>query len=92
MYMASQGESKKSLSDRLVDNHLLGISIALYIIIAIPMYFWLDGPVGNVGTIGPGVVVPALVMGSILVVPIIMSTLRARRLDRGFSAGSDASD
>ena len=89
--MASR-PSNKSTTDKLVDNHLLGISVAVYVALAIPMYFWLDGPVGDVGTIGPGVVVPALVMGSILVVPIIMSTLRSRRLDRGFSAGNDVSD
>ncbi|MFB6070106.1 MAG: hypothetical protein ABEJ76_03710 [Halanaeroarchaeum sp.] len=84
--MAASDEHTKSLLDRLVDNHLLGLSLGVYVVAAIPVYLWLEGDVGTVGSIGHGVVAPGLAMGSLLAVPMIMGYLRSQRLERGFGA------
>lgn len=50
----------------------------VYVLICIPAYFWLEGPVGIAGTVDGSVVIVAMVTGSILLVPMIAKILRGR--------------
>lgn len=52
------------------------VAIITYAIICVPAYFWLEGPVDAAGTVGPGVVVIALLSGSLLFVPVINAGLK----------------
>ncbi|MFB6124014.1 MAG: hypothetical protein ABEJ78_11225 [Haloferacaceae archaeon] len=47
----------------------------MYAAICIPVYPWLQGPVGNAGTIDVSVALGGLLMGALLFVPIIRSKL-----------------
>ena len=56
----------------------LTIAIVVYVAICVPAYFWLQGPVGNAGTVDASVVIAALALGSIMLVPVIKSIVDKR--------------
>lgn len=56
--------------------HSLLVATAVYVVLCIPAYFLLEGPVGNAGTVDGSVVIGGLVLGTILIVPIIRAMLR----------------
>lgn len=58
-----------------ITEHSLTAAIIAYALLSVPVYFWLEGPVGIAGTVDASVVVAGLVLGSILFVPIIKSAL-----------------
>ena len=59
-----------------VTEHQLGLAIAIYVVVSVPVYFWLEGPVGIAGTVDGSVVAVGLALGAIMVVPIFRSLLR----------------
>jgi hypothetical protein len=61
-----------------VTRHPLLSAVVIYAILCIPSYFWLQGPVANVGRVPVSVAIGGLVLGSILIVPVIMSFLGNR--------------
>lgn len=58
-----------------ITQHLLLTAVIIYALLCIPSYFWLQGPVATVGRVPTSVVIGGLVLGSILIVPVIMSLL-----------------
>ncbi|WP_254546747.1 hypothetical protein [Halomarina pelagica] len=56
----------------------LVVAVVAYAIVCVPAYLWLEGPVGNAGTVDGSVVIAALALGSILFVPIVKSVLERR--------------
>lgn len=68
---------RSALVDYLLDEeHVLGTIV--YVLLCIPAYFWLEGPVGIAGTVDGSVVIVSMVTGSILLVPMIAKILRSR--------------
>lgn len=61
-----------------ITQHSLLVSVVIYALLCIPSYFWLQGPVGTVGHMPVSVAIGGLVLGSILIVPVIMSLLESR--------------
>ncbi|WP_227356459.1 hypothetical protein [Haladaptatus salinisoli] len=61
-----------------VTNHPMGAAIIAYAFLSIPVYFWLEGPVGTAGTVDGSIVIAGLVLGSIMFVPIIKAVLTNR--------------
>ena len=59
-----------------VTEHQLGLAIAIYVVVAVPVYFWLEGPVGIEGTVDGSVAAIGLALGTILVVPVFRALLR----------------
>lgn len=59
-----------------VTEHQLGLAILTYAIVSVPVYFWLEGPVGIEGTVDGSVAAIGLALGAIMVVPIFRSLLR----------------
>lgn len=59
-----------------VSNHQLAASLAIYAVIAVVAYAWLEGPVGIAGTVDGSVAAIGLALGSILVVPVIRGLIR----------------
>jgi hypothetical protein len=78
-------ESRRTTIGRLLDGHILGVATVIYIIIAIPAYFLLEGRVGTAGTVDSSVVIAGLALGSIMFVPAIMAILRNQRVAWGFA-------
>ncbi|NEU58664.1 hypothetical protein [Halorussus sp. MSC15.2] len=58
-----------------ITEHSLAAALVVYAVLSIPVYVWLEGPVGIAGTVDASLVVAGLVLGSILFVPIIKSVL-----------------
>jgi hypothetical protein len=58
-----------------ITQHTLLAAVIIYALLCIPSYFWLQGPVGTVGHMPVSVAIGGLVLGSILIVPVIMSLL-----------------
>lgn len=58
------------------EEHVLGTIV--YVVLCIPAYFWLEGPVGIAGTVDGSVVIVSMITGSILIVPAIAKFLRSR--------------
>ncbi|UPV76742.1 hypothetical protein M0R89_21345 (plasmid) [Halorussus limi] len=58
-----------------ITEHSLAAALIVYAVLSIPVYIWLEGPVGIAGTVDASLVVAGLVLGSILFVPIIKSVL-----------------
>lgn len=85
----SQTEDRHSLLVRVLDRHLIAASFLVYVIVCIPVYFWLVGPVGDVNTIDSNVVVASLAIGSIVFVPAIMPWLRKKKFQLGYTSMSD---
>lgn len=73
--MSSHGTARGGLG-----SHPLLVAAALYVVIAIPAYFLLEGPVGTAGTVDPSVVVGGLLLGSIMIVPMLKAALESRDL------------
>lgn len=61
-----------------ITRHSLLVSVVIYALLCIPSYFWLQGPVAEVGHVPVSVAIGGLVLGSILIVPVIMSLLGNR--------------
>lgn len=61
-----------------ITQHPLLAAIVIYALLCIPSYFWLQGPVGTVGRVPVSVAIGGLVLGSVLIVPVIMSLLGTR--------------
>ena len=61
-----------------IARHLLLAAIVIYALLCIPSYFWLQGPVGTAGRVPVSVAIGGLLLGSILIVPVIMSLLGNR--------------
>ena len=59
-----------------VTEHQLGLATLIYALVCIPVYFWLEGPVGIAGTVDGSVVAIGLALGAIMVVPVVRSLLR----------------
>lgn len=77
-------QSSESQSSGILDSvDSLVVAVALYVIVCIPAYFWLEGPVGAAGTVHGSVVIAALILGSIMFVPVIKSVVDKRTGDTG---------
>lgn len=61
-----------------VAQHPLLVAVVIYALLCIPSYFWLQGPVETVGRVPVSVAIGGLVLGSILIVPVIVSLLKNR--------------
>ena len=61
-----------------ITEHSLAAAIIVYALVSVPVYFWLEGPVGLAGTVDASVAIAGLVFGAILFVPIIKSVLTNR--------------
>lgn len=69
----------------LLDEHMMAISIGIYVLAVVPIYFWLVGTVGVAGSIGGGVVIASLALGSLMFVPAIMAWLRKKKFELGYA-------
>jgi hypothetical protein len=58
-----------------ITEHSLAAALIVYTVLSVPVYFWLEGPVGIAGTVDASLVIAGLVLGTILFVPIIKSVL-----------------
>lgn len=54
------------------------LAVVIYVVLCIPAYFWLEGPVGTAGTVVGSVVIAAMITGSLLLVPLLAWFLRNR--------------
>ncbi len=79
----TDGEDMSTLA-WLIDSHVILVAIAIYVVASIPVYFWMVGTIGDAGTIEGGVVIAALVTGSLLFVPTIMGWLRKKKFQLGY--------
>jgi hypothetical protein len=61
-----------------ITEHPLAAAVVVYALASVPLYFWLEGPVGTAGTVDGSVVVAGLVLGAIMLVPIIKAGLTNR--------------
>jgi hypothetical protein len=69
-----------------ITQHILLTAVIIYALLCIPSYFWLQGPVGTVGHVPVSVAIGGLGLGSILIVPVIVSLLGNRFVtERKFS-------
>lgn len=75
MNMASATESQ---SGGVLQSNPLVVAIVAYAIICVPVYFWLEGPVGQAGTVDGSVAAIGLAVGAIMFVPIIKATIDKR--------------
>lgn len=75
MWGSNQNHSQYS---QWVTDHSLVTSAILYLLICVPAYAWLHGPVEGVGTIDSSVVIVGLAIGAIMGVPVIRSTIVTR--------------
>lgn len=77
-------QSSESQSSSILDSvDSLVVSVVLYAILCVPAYIWLQGPVGDAGTVDGSLVVIALILGSIMFVPVIKSMVDKRTGDTG---------
>lgn len=74
--MGQASSTKDSRIGVAISNHQLAASLAIYVVIAVVAYAWLEGPVGIAGTVDGSVTVIGLALGSILIVPVIRGLLR----------------
>jgi hypothetical protein len=49
----------------------MAASALVYLIICIPAFLWLEGPVGGIGMIDGSIVIAGLATGAIMFVPVI---------------------
>ena len=77
MGQTNQAHDRSGGSEWVADHPLATASI-VYATLCIPVYFWLEGPVGIAGTVDASLVVAGLVLGAILFVPIIKAVLTNR--------------
>ena len=61
-----------------ITEHSLAAAIAVYAVLSVPLYVWLEGPVGTAGTVDASLAAAGLALGAILFVPIIKSVLTSR--------------
>ncbi|MFC4451265.1 hypothetical protein [Halorussus aquaticus] len=61
-----------------ITEHALTAALIVYVVLSIPVYLWLEGPVGIAGTVDASLVVAGLILGSILFVPVIKSVLTSK--------------
>jgi hypothetical protein len=73
--MASTTESR---SAQVASSYSLALSVLAYAIVCVPVYFWLEGPVGQVGSIEGSVAAIGLAIGAILFVPIVKASIENR--------------
>lgn len=71
---ANQAHTREGGSEW-ITNHPLAAAIIVYTLVSIPVYFWLEGPVGIAGTVDGSVAAAGLVFGAIMFVPIIKVAL-----------------
>ncbi|MFB6112723.1 MAG: hypothetical protein ABEJ58_01315 [Halodesulfurarchaeum sp.] len=83
-------QEQRDFLEWVLDKHILGASLLIYVLFAIPMYFWLEGPVGTVGTVDSSVALAGLIFGSMLFVPLIAGWLRSKRIALGFGADAES--
>ena|SRR6056297_739741 len=80
--LACMGETNQKQDSaggsELVTEHSLAVAIVVYAVLSVPVYIWLEGPVGIAGTVDASVTVAGLVLGSILFVPIIKAVVTNR--------------
>jgi hypothetical protein len=74
----SNGDHTHENTSSWITQHLLLTAVIIYALLCIPSYFWLQGPVATVGHVPVSVAIGGLVLGSVLVVPVIMSLLGNR--------------
>lgn len=74
---SSNQDDRHKLVQYFLDEEL-PMATVLYVLACIPTYFWLEGDMGNTGSIEGSVVIIAMITGSILLVPLIAQTLRHR--------------
>lgn len=72
----SSSESSALVEYILDEEYVLGTII--YVLLCIPAYFWLKGPIGFAGKVDGSVVIVAMITGSILLVPATARFLRNR--------------
>ena len=73
--MASTTESRPAQVAR---SYPLALSIFAYAIACVPMYFWLEGPAGQAGSIEGSVAAIGLAIGAIMFVPVIKAGIENR--------------
>ncbi|MFB6281470.1 MAG: hypothetical protein ABEH40_05585 [Haloferacaceae archaeon] len=66
-----------AIIDYLLDEEYV-LGTLVYVVLCVPAYFWLEGPVGIAGTVDGSVVIISMITGSILIVPAIAKFLRSR--------------
>lgn len=88
--VASATKPDATLSrDRLLeilDRHIVSVAIVLYALLCVPVFLWLEGPVGIAGTVEDSVVILSLALGGILFVPALMIWLRRKKFDLGYAS------
>lgn len=78
-------DQKSSTAYRILDEHLVLVSVLVYALASVPVYFWIVGTVGDAGTIEGGIVIASLITGSLMFVPAIMSYLRKKKFSLGYA-------
>lgn len=76
MVHSNQGHESQSLT--WLTNHPMVASTFVYLILCVPAFLWLEGPVDGAGTIDSSVVLIGLATAAILFVPVIESMLIRR--------------
>lgn len=62
----------------LISENSLKVSMVAYLIAITPLYFWIKGPVGTIGTIQSSVAGIGLLLPSIVVVPLLSGYIKRR--------------
>lgn len=76
--MGHSNQEHASQSLAWMTNHSLTASALVYLLICVPVYLWLEGPVGGAGTIDGSIVLFGLATGTLLFVPIIKAMVIQR--------------
>lgn len=77
MGQTNQAQDPSGGSEWVTDHPLVAATI-VYVLLSIPVYFWLEGPVGTAGTIDGSIAIAGVVLGSIMFVPIIKAVITNR--------------
>lgn len=62
----------------LISENSLKVSMVVYLIAITPLYFWIKGPIGSIGTIQSSVAGIGLLLPSIVVVPLLSGYIKRR--------------
>ena len=64
---------------KMVIEHSLVMSVVVYVLVSTPVFFWLSGSMGDVGTVHASITIAGLALGAVLFVPAIKNVIDAQR-------------
>ncbi|SHG41078.1 hypothetical protein [Halobaculum gomorrense] len=62
--------------DKISRRYPTSVAVVVYAALCIPLYFWLEGPVGEAGTVDGSVAAIGLIIASIMFVPVVRAGIR----------------